>query len=155
MQGRECLHCHYLAILQTLSGFSGYRRCRWLRHFTASGQWSERFTDYCEPTLVVGGVAVEMVVDDMLDKVADAVSGSTEESGDTLDTVKRVVADCHLMLVVLAELNQTEVCLAVIFEVALALLGGGAGWLGLSVFALSGDWLDIGVDGIFHSFGKI
>ena len=155
MQGRECLHCHYLAILQTLSGFSGYRRCRWLRHFTASGQWSERFTDYCEPTLVVGGVAVEMVVDDMLDKVADAVTGSTEESGDTLDTVKRVVADCHLMLVVLAELNQTEVCLAVIFEVALALLGGGAGWLGLSVFALSGDWLDIGVDGIFHSFGKI
>lgn len=96
-----------------------------------------------------------MVVDDMLDKVADAVTGSTEESGDTLDTVKRVVADCHLMLVVLAELNQTEVCLAVIFEVALALLGGGAGWLGLSVFALSGDWLDIGVDGIFHSFGKI
>lgn len=112
-------------------------------------------TIYCEPTLVVGGVAVEMVVDDMLDKVADAVTGSTEESGDTLDTVKRVVADCHLMLVVLAELNQTEVCLAVIFEVALALLGGGAGWLGLSVFALSGDWLDIGVDGIFHSFGKI
>lgn len=91
----------------------------------------------------------------MLDEVADAVAGSTEESGDTLDTVKRVVADCHLMLVVLAELNQTEVCLAVIFEVALALLGGGAGWLGLSVFALSGDWLDIGVDGIFHSFGKI
>lgn len=42
-----------------------------------------------------------MVVDDMLDKVADAVTGSTEESGDTLDTVKRVVADCHLMLVVL------------------------------------------------------
>lgn len=155
MQGRECLHCHYLAILQTLSGFSGYRRCRWLRHFTASGQWSERFTDYCEPTLVVGGVAVEMVVDDMLDKVTDAVTGSTEESGDTLDTVKRVVADCHLMLVVLAELNQTKVCLAVIFEVALALLGGWTGWLGLSVFALSGDWLDIGVDGIFHSFGKI
>ena len=96
-----------------------------------------------------------MVVDDMLDKVAHAVTGSTEEAGDALDTVKRVVADCHLMLVVLAELNQTEVCLAVIFEVALALLGGGTGWLGLSVFALSGDWLDIGVDGIFHSFGKI
>ena len=96
-----------------------------------------------------------MVVDDMLDKVADAVTGSTEESGDALDTVKRVVADCHLMLVVLAELNQTEVCLAVIFEVALALLGGGTVRLGLSGFALSGDWLDIGVDGIFHSFGKI
>lgn len=63
----------------------------------------------------------------MLDKVADTVTGSTEESGDTLDTVKCVVADCHLMLVVLAELNQTEVCLAVIFEVALALLGGGDG----------------------------
>lgn len=102
MQGRECLHCHYLAILQTLSGFPGYRRCRWLRHFTASGQWSERFTDYCEPTLVVGGVAVEVLVDDMLEKVADAVTGSTEESGNALDTVKRVVADCHLMLVVLA-----------------------------------------------------
>lgn len=155
MQGRECLHCHYLAILQTLSGFSGYRRCRWLRHFTASGQWSERFTDYCEPTLVVGGVAVEMVVYDMLDEVADAVIGSTEESSDALNTVKRVVADCNLMLVVLAELNQREVCLPVIFKFALALLGGGTGWLGLSVFALSGDWLDIGVDGIFHSFGKI
>ena len=155
MQGRECLHCHYLAILQTLSGFSGYRRCRWLRHFTASGQWSERFTDYCEPTLVVGGVAVEMVVYDMLDEVADAVIGSTEESSDALNTVKRVVADCNLMLVVLAELNQREVCLPVIFKFALALLGGGTGWLGLSVFARSGDWLDIGVDGIFHSFGKI
>ena len=91
----------------------------------------------------------------MLDKVADAVTGSTEESGDTLDTVKRVVADCHLMLVVFAKLNQTEVCLAVIFEVALALLGGWTGWLGLSVCALSGDWLDIGVDVIFHSFGMI
>lgn len=67
-----------------------------------------------------------MLVDDVLDKVADAVTGTTEESGDTLDTVKRVVADCHLMLVVPAEFNQTEVCLAVIFEVALALLGGGS-----------------------------
>ena len=119
--------------------------------FTASGQWSERFTDYGEPTLVVGGVAVEMLVDDMLDKVADAVTGSTEESGYALDTVKRVVADCHLMLVVLAELNQTEVCLAVIFEVALALFGGGTVRLGLSGFALSGDWLDIGSGRIFHS----
>ena len=155
MQGRKCLHCHYLAILQTLSGFSGYRRCRWLRHFTASGQWSERFTDYCESTLIVGGVAVEVVVDDMLDKVADAVTGTAEESGDAFHAVKRIVADCHLMLVVLAELNQTEVCLAVIFEVALALFGGGTVRLGLSGIALSGYWLDIGVDGIFHSFGKI
>lgn len=155
MQGRECLHCHYLAILQTLSGFSGYRRCRWLRHSTAFSQWSERFTDYCEPTLVVGGVAVEMVVYDMLDEVADAVIGSTEESSDALNTVKRVVADCHLMLVILAELDQREVCLTVIFEVALALLGGGAVRLGLSGFALPSDRLDIGVDGIFHSFGKI
>lgn len=96
-----------------------------------------------------------MVVYDMLDEVADAVIGSTEESSDALNTVKRVVADCNLMLVVLAELNQREVCLPVIFKFALALLGGGTGWLGLSVFALSGDWLDIGVDGIFHSFGKI
>lgn len=127
MQGRECLHCHYLAILQTLSGFSGYRRCRWLRHFTASGQWSERFTDYCEPTFVVGGVAVEVLVDDVLDEVAYAVTGTAEKAGDALDTIKRVIADCHLMLVVLAELNQTEVCLTVIFEVALALLRSGSG----------------------------
>ena len=68
-----------------------------------------------------------MLVDDVLDKVADAVTGATEKVGDALDTVKRVVADCHLMLVVLAKLNQTEVCLTVIFKVALALLGGGSG----------------------------
>lgn len=96
-----------------------------------------------------------MFVDDMLDKVADAVTGSAEESGDALDTVKRVIADCNLMLVVLAELNQTEVSLAVIFEVALALLGGGAVRLGLSVFALSCDRLDVGSGGIFHSSGII
>lgn len=92
-----------------------------------------------------------MFVYDMLDKVADAVTGSAEESGDALDTVKRVIADCHLMLVVLAELNQTEVCLAVIFEVALALLGGGAVRLGLSGFALSCDGLDVRSVLIFHS----
>ena len=96
-----------------------------------------------------------MLVYDMLDEVADAVAGTAEESSDAFHAVKRVVADCHLMLVVLAELNQTEVCLSVIFEVALALLGGWTGWLGLSVCALSGDWLDIGVDVIFHSFGMI
>lgn len=92
MQGREYLHCHHLAILQTLSGFSGYRRCRWLRHFTASGQWSERFTDYCEPTLVVGRITVEVLVDDVFNEVADAVTGSPEDSGNTLDTIKRVIA---------------------------------------------------------------
>lgn len=68
-----------------------------------------------------------MLVDDVLDEVVDAVTGPTEKAGDALDTVKRVVADCHLMLVVLAKLNQTEVCLTVIFKVALALLGGGSG----------------------------
>lgn len=96
-----------------------------------------------------------MPVYNMLYEVADAVAGTAEESGDAFHAVKRVVADCNLMLVVLAELNQREVCLPVIFEVAFALLGGWTGWLGLSVFALSGDWLYIGVDGIFHSFGKI
>ena len=96
-----------------------------------------------------------MLIDDVLDEVADAVTGTAKESGDAFHAVKRVVADCHLMLVVLAQLYQREVCLSVIFEVAFALLGGWTGWLGLSVFALSGDWLDIGVDGIFHSFGKI
>lgn len=84
-----------------------------------------------------------MLVDDVLDEVADAVTWSTEESGDALDTVKRIVTDCHLMLVVFAELNQTEVCLTVIFKVALALLGGGAVRLGLSVVALSCDGLDV------------
>ena len=96
-----------------------------------------------------------MLIYDMLDEVADAVAGTAEESGDAFHAVKRVVADCHLMLVVLAQLYQREVCLSVIFKVALALLGGGTGGLGLSVFALFGDLLDIGVDVIFHSFGKI
>lgn len=94
---------------------------------TAPGQWSERFTYQSEPAFIVGGVAVEMLVYDMLDEVADAVAGTAEESGDAFHAVKRVVADCNLMLVVLAELNQREVCLSVIFEVALALLGGGTG----------------------------
>ena len=95
-----------------------------------------------------------MLVDDVFDEVADAVTGSTEKAGDALDTVKRVVADCHLMLVVLANLNQTEVCLAVIFEVALALLGGGSGGFGLSVVALFSDWLNFGDGRIFHRFSE-
>lgn len=93
-----------------------------------------------------------MLVDDVLDEVAHAITGTTEESGDTLDTVKRVVADCYLMFVVLAELNQTAVCLAVIFEVALALLGGETVRFVLSGIALSRDWLDIGSGSIFHRF---
>ena len=68
-----------------------------------------------------------MLVDDVLDEVADAVTGAAEESGSAFDTVKRLIADCYLMLVVLAELNQTEVCLTEIFKVALALLSGGSG----------------------------
>lgn len=96
-----------------------------------------------------------MLIDDVLDEVADAVTGTAEESGSALDTVKSVIADGYLMLVVLAQLYQREVCFSVIFKVALALLGGETGGLGLSVFALSSDWLDIGVDRIFHSFGKI
>lgn len=96
-----------------------------------------------------------MLVYNMLDEVADAVAGTAKESGDAFHAVKRIVADCYLMLVVLAELDQREVCLSVILEVALALLSGGTGGFGLSSTALSGDWLDIGVDGIFHSFGKI
>lgn len=92
-----------------------------------------------------------MLIDDVFNEVAYAVTGSAEDSGNTLDTIKRVIADCHLMLVVLAELNQTEVCLAVIFEVALALLGGGSVRLGLSDFALPSDRLDIGGGSIFHS----
>lgn len=75
-------------------------------------QWSERFTYQGEPAFVVGGVAVEMLVYDMLDEVADAVAGTAEESGDAFHAVKRIVADCHLMLVVLAELDQREICLS-------------------------------------------
>ena len=119
---------------------------------TALGQWSERFTYQGKPAFVIGRVAVEMLVYNMLDEVADAVAGTAKESGDAFHAVKRVVADCNLMLVVLAELDQREVCLAVIFEVALALLGGGTVRFGLSGFALSGDWLDIGSGSIFHRF---
>lgn len=155
MQGRKCLHCHYLAILLILTDYPDTGVADGFAISTAPGQWSERFTYQSEPAFIVGGVAVEMLVYDMLDEVADAVAGAAEESGDAFHAVKRVVADCNLMLVVLAQLYQREVCLSVIFEVALALLDGGTGGLGLSVFALSGDWLDIGVDGIFHSFGKI
>ena len=63
----------------------------------------------------------------MCDEVADAVAGTAEESGYALNAVKRVVADCNLMLVILVELNQREVCFSVMFEVALALLGGRTG----------------------------
>ena len=96
-----------------------------------------------------------MLVDDVFNEVADAVTGSAEDSGNTLDTIKRVIADCYLMFVVLAELNKTEVCLTVIFEVALALLGGGTVRLGLSGFALPSDRLDIGGGRIFHNGGII
>lgn len=155
MQGRKCLHCHYLAILLILTDYPDTGVADGFAISTASEQWSERFTYQSEPAFVIGCVAVEMLVYNMLDEVADAVAGTAEESGDALHAVKRVIADCNLMLVVLAKLNQREVCLSVIFEVAFALLCGGTGGFGLSGFALSGDWLDIGVDGIFHSFGKI
>lgn len=68
-----------------------------------------------------------MLIDDVLDKVADAITGAAEESGSALDTVKRLIADCYLMLVVFAEFNRSKEGCAVIFEFALALLGGGAG----------------------------
>ena len=68
-----------------------------------------------------------MLIDDVLDKVADAITGPAEESCDALDTVKRLITDCYLMLVVLAELNRGKESGAVIFEFALALLGSGAG----------------------------
>ena len=68
-----------------------------------------------------------MLIDDVLDEVADAVTRPAEESGSALDTVKRVVADCYLMLVVFAEFNRGKESGAVIFEFALSLLGGGAG----------------------------
>ena len=127
MQGRKCLHCHYLAILLILIDYPDTGVADGFAISTALGQWSERFTYQSEPAFIVGGVAVEMLVYDMLDEVADAVAGTAKESGDAFHAVKRVVADCNLMLVVLAELDQREVCLAVIFEVALALLGGGSG----------------------------
>ena len=60
----------------------------------------------------------------MFDETADTVVGITEVSGDSLNSVKRLVADCHLMLVVLTEFNRRKESLAVIVKVALALLGG-------------------------------
>lgn len=93
-----------------------------------------------------------MLIDDVLDEVADAVTRTAEESGSALDTVKRVIADGYLMLVVLAEFNRGKESGSVIFKFALALLGGGTGWLGLSGFALFSDGLNFGVGRIFHSF---
>ena len=68
-----------------------------------------------------------MFIDDVFDKVADAVTGTAEESGSALDSVKRVIADGYLMLVVLAEFNRGKESGSVIFKFALALLGGGTG----------------------------
>lgn len=126
MQGRECLHCHYLAILLFLTEYPDTGVAGGFAVFTALGQWSERFTDYSEPAFIVGSVAVEMLIDDVLDKVADAITGPAEESGSALDTVKCLIADCYLMLVVLAEFNRSKEGSAVIFEFALALFGSGA-----------------------------
>lgn len=127
MQGRKCLHCHYLAILLILIDYPDTGVADGFAISTALGQQSERFTNQSEPAFVIGGVAVEMFVYDMCDEVADAVAGTAEESGYALNAVKRVVADCNLMLVILVELNQREVCFSVMFEVALALLGGRTG----------------------------
>ena len=60
----------------------------------------------------------------MLDETADTVVGVAEVSGDSFDAVKCLVADCHLMLVVLTEFNRRKESIAVIVKVALALLGG-------------------------------
>ena len=127
MQGRKCLHCHYLAILLFLTEYPDTGVADGFAISTALGQWSERFTNQGEPAFVVGGVAVEMLVYDMLDEVADAVAGTATEAGSALDTVKSVIADGYLMLVVLAEFNRGKESGSVIFEFALSLLGGGAG----------------------------
>ena len=65
-----------------------------------------------------------MLIDDVFDEAADTVVGVAEVSGDTFNTVKRLVADCHLMLVILTEFTGLKESFAVIVKVALALLGG-------------------------------
>ncbi len=39
-----------------------------------------------------------MLIDDVLDKVADAITVAAEESGSALDTVKRLIAFRHSRL---------------------------------------------------------
>lgn len=68
-----------------------------------------------------------MLIDDMLDEAADAVTRTSEESGDTFHAVKRVIADGYLMLVAFTEFNRRKESVAVFVEVALALLGSGTG----------------------------
>lgn len=67
-----------------------------------------------------------MLVDDMLNEAADAVARTAEDAGNLVHALKRVIADGHLMLIVLSEFNRGEESRAVIFEVELALLGVGA-----------------------------
>lgn len=73
-----------------------------------------------------------MFVDDVFNEAADAVARTAEDAGNLVHALKRVIADCHLMLVVLAEFNRSEESRAVIFEFELALLGVGARRFGLS-----------------------
>ena len=87
-----------------------------------------------------------MLVDDVLNETADAVARAAEDAGNLVHALKRVIADCYLMLVVLAEFNRSEEGRAVIFEVELALLGVGARWLWLSCRAIVSGLLSFGKD---------
>ncbi len=87
-----------------------------------------------------------MLIDNVLNKAADAIVGASEVSGDALNALKRLVADGYLMLIVFAEFNRRKESLAVIVKVALALLGGGTSRFGLSGFALFSHSLIVGED---------
>lgn len=87
-----------------------------------------------------------MLVDDMINEAADAIARTAKDAGNLVHALKRVIADCHLMLVVFAEFNRSEECRAVIFEVELTLLGVGARRFGLSGCAGLSRLLSFGKD---------
>ena len=91
-----------------------------------------------------------MLVDDVLNEAADAVARTAEDAGNLVHALKRVIAYCHLMFVVLSEFNRSEESRAVIFEVELAQLGVGARRFGLSGRANLSGLLSFGKDRVFH-----
>ena len=91
-----------------------------------------------------------MLVDDVFNEAADAVARTAEDADNLVHALKRVIADCHLMLVILAEFNRSEESRAVIFEVELALFGVGARGFGLSGRANLSGLLSFGKDRVFH-----
>lgn len=89
-----------------------------------------------------------MLVYDVLYEAADAIARPAEDAGNLVHPLKRVIADCHLMLVVFAEFNRSEESRAVFFEIKFALFGGGFCRLGWSSVVLFSRWLKVGEHGV-------